>query len=153
MRGTLEPFPFHADFCVQMLIGRWLQHSKATETTRWRGGDDRIRRGDIVEWRSVRLGMGRGSYALLGSPDHTAVIVSDSIPSVGVSDGQSVEPSQLGFLEVVEQSVGKPPARERYDLSQMQEGEMWIYRPISMEAYVGALLQPQCPDGVDALAI
>jgi hypothetical protein len=26
---------------------------------RWRGGDDRLRAGDIVEWRTVRIGMGQ----------------------------------------------------------------------------------------------
>ncbi|KAF6749551.1 hypothetical protein DFP72DRAFT_1173436 [Ephemerocybe angulata] len=46
---------------------------------RWRGGDDRIRRGDIVEWRKTRIGE-RGGFSMLGDPDHTAVIVSDSGP-------------------------------------------------------------------------
>ncbi|PSR72998.1 hypothetical protein PHLCEN_2v11102 [Hermanssonia centrifuga] len=121
---------------------------------RWRGGDDRIRRGDIAEWRSVRIGMGKtGGYAILGAPDHTAVIVSDCVPSTHVYDGGPVKPSQLGLLEVIEQSVGSPPKRQTYDLNQFQEGEMWIYRPIGMLDYVGSLLEPRCPENVGALSI
>lgn len=129
------------------------ERSGAVQMGRWRGGDDRIRRGDIVEWRSVRLQMGLHGYAMLGSPDHTAVIVSETLPTTFLSDGKIVKPSELGTLEVVEQSVGNPPARQRYDLSQMQEGEVWIYRPISMEGYVGTLLQHKCPAGIHALTV
>lgn len=54
---------------------------------RWRGGDrlrangGGVRRGDIVEWRTVKIGMKGGvpgSYATLGAPDHTAIIIEDS---------------------------------------------------------------------------
>jgi hypothetical protein len=40
---------------------------------RWREGDDRIRRGDIAEWREVKIGMkgAPGSFYSLGFPDHT----------------------------------------------------------------------------------
>ncbi|PCH42987.1 hypothetical protein WOLCODRAFT_138148 [Wolfiporia cocos MD-104 SS10] len=125
---------------------------------RWRGGDDRVRRGDIVEWRRVSLSMSSGQYAYtqwLGDPDHTAVIVSDAVPRVAVTDGQSVLPADLGTLEVVEQSVGtgKTPHRSTYVLSGLEEGEMWIYRPVSMEAYVGCLLDSKRPDGVNALVL
>ncbi|GJE88899.1 CHAP domain-containing protein [Phanerochaete sordida] len=120
---------------------------------RWRGGDDRVRRGDIVEWRRVRVGMPGGGYTLLGDPDHTAVVVRDAVPSRDVADGAPLLPRELGALEVVEQSVGSPPARARYDLGMLQEGEMWVYRPIAMEAYVGCLLAPQCPEGVEAMTI
>ena len=112
-----------------------------------------MRRGDIVEWRSVRIGMPGGGYAILGSPDHTAVIVSESVPSVQVADGGSVRPSQLGSLEVVEQSVGKPPERQTYNLSMLEEGEVWIYRPIGLVGYVGAVLGPKRPDDVKLLSI
>src|SRR6266702_4131672 len=45
---------------------------------RWRGGDDRLRAGDVVEWRSVRIGAAQfGAFAVLGDPDHTAVLVED----------------------------------------------------------------------------
>lgn len=54
---------------------------------RWRGGDrirahgGGIRRGDIVEWRTVKIRIKEsapGSWATLGAPDHTAVVVADS---------------------------------------------------------------------------
>ena len=120
---------------------------------RWRGGDDRVRRGDIVEWRNARVGMGPYGHATLGNPDHTAVIISETVPRVAVADGQAVKPSELGVLQVVEQSIGSPPKSENYDLGQMQEGEIWIYRPIAMEVYVGATLEAQCPKGVPAISI
>ncbi|KAI0742637.1 hypothetical protein C8Q80DRAFT_918156 [Daedaleopsis nitida] len=124
-----------------------------TQSGRWRGGDDRVRRGDIVEWREARVGMGPHAWGILGNPDHTAVIVCDMVPKTGVGDGMAVLPAQMGTLEVVEQSLGKPPARARYDLAQFEEGEVWIYRPVGMEEYVGALLGPTCPPGVNALSV
>ena len=125
----------------------------AVQDGRWRGGDDRVRRGDILEWRSARVGMGGGGYAILGNPDHTAVIVREMVPRVGVEDGMAVRPADMGVLEVMEQSVGQPPKRATYNLANFEEGEVWIYRPVGMEAYVGCLLTPQCPDGVNALSI
>ena len=124
-----------------------------TQAGRWRGGDDRVRRGDIVEWREARVGMGPRAWGVLGNPDHTAVIVSEMVPKTSVADGMMVPPSQMGTLEVVEQSLGKPPARARYDLAQFEEGEVWIYRPVGMEAYVGAVLSAKCPEGVNALTV
>ena len=105
---------------------------------RWRGGDDRIRRGDIAEWREVKIGVkgAPGSFSRLGFPDHTAVIVNDSIPLPTAKDGCSLKPSDLGTIAVVEQSQGHPPSRKDYDLNYLQEGEMWIYRPIGMKAYL-----------------
>lgn len=123
---------------------------------RWRGGDDRVRRGDIVEWRKVKIntvGASPYSWATLGDPDHTAVIVRDSQPSRQPTDGQPLSPAELGSLEVVEQSVSSPPQRKDYDLNAFEEGEMWIYRPISMHAYLGTLPIPQCPPGVSALTL
>ncbi|KAF7791538.1 hypothetical protein EIP86_002554 [Pleurotus ostreatoroseus] len=125
----------------------------AEQVGRWRGGDDRVRRGDIAEWRSARVRMAAGGYMTLGNPDHTAVIVNDSVPRTSVSDGTAVRPSELGTLEVVEQGVGSPPKRMKYDLSLFEEGELWIYRPIGMLEYVGALLEPRCPDNVNALSV
>lgn len=121
---------------------------------RWRGGDDRIRRGDIAEWREVKIGTkgAPGGFSLLGFPDHTSVIVTDSIPLPTAKDGCSLKPSALGTIAVVEQSQGHPPSRKEYDLSYLQEGEMWIYRPIGMKAYldVGELtVEP--PEEVQAL--
>ncbi|KAL5520559.1 hypothetical protein ACEPAG_9783 [Sanghuangporus baumii] len=111
----------------------------------WRGGDDRVRRGDIVEWRSVRIarvGDPPGGYAILGDPEHTAVVTRDSVPyspQLGVYDGAPLEPRALRSLEVVEQSLNDPPepARRTYDLNRFEEGEVWIYRPVSMVTYLG----------------
>jgi hypothetical protein len=107
---------------------------------RWRGGDDRVRRGDIVEWRLVRIatyGAPPGNYSTLGEPDHTAVVVRETVPRVVVEDGGPLSPEELGSLEVVEQSVGQLPERRVYDLRGFEEGEMWIYRPVGLEAYLG----------------
>ncbi|KAI0684691.1 hypothetical protein BC835DRAFT_1409086 [Cytidiella melzeri] len=124
------------------------EQNGALQMGKWRGGDDRIRRGNIVEWRNVRVGMGHCGHAMLGFPDHTAVIVRDLVPRAAVADGKNVKLSEMGSLEVVEQSLGNPPKRQRYNLGEMQEGEVWVYRPIGMEVYVGAVLGPQCPEGL-----
>lgn len=121
---------------------------------RWRGGDDRVRRGDIAEWRKVRIDDAGGrSYSTLGDPDHTAIIVQDLVPSIGVADGREISPAELGTLIVVEQSVGHPPERREYNLNGLVEGEMWIYRPVGMEVYLGGVsaLVAQVPDGVVGL--
>lgn len=123
---------------------------------RWRGGDDRIRRGDIIEWRRARVGMKKGPYAggysTLGDPDHTAVIVSDAVLSLPTKDGASLKPSDLGVIVVVEQSAGKLPSRQEYDLGGFQEGEVWIYRPIAMHAYLGISdLTAEAPEGLQGL--
>jgi hypothetical protein len=89
------------------------------------------------------------AWAKLGSPDHTAVIVSADNAALPVSDGSSLSPDQLGFLEVVEQSQGQVPQQRTYDLSSMSEGQVWIYRPVSLEEYVGVpggQLSPQWPE-------
>lgn len=123
--------------------GRTISGGGSRQIGRWRGADDRIRRGDVVEWRTVRIGFapghgsGPGSYAILGDPEHTAVITADCVPSCSVYDGASVEPRAVGCLEVVEQSQGVPVKRAAYDLAQLHEGEVWIYRPVGMETYLG----------------
>ena len=137
----------HLIFCGRAARGG------AEQAGRWRGGDTQVRRGDIVEWRNVRMGMANGGTAILGMPDHTAVITRDAIPTRAVSDGDSVRPSEIGSLEVMEQSVGSPPKRETYDLRLFQEGEVWIYRPIGLETYVGVELTAQCPDNIPALSV
>ncbi|PPQ69580.1 hypothetical protein CVT24_001380, partial [Panaeolus cyanescens] len=111
---------------------------------RWRGGDDRIRRGDIIEWRLAKVGMKgamAGGHCILGAPDHTAVIVEGAVPSPSngaeIEDGMPLKPCEMGTIVVVEQSVGSPPVRREYALDLMEEGEVWIYRPISMNVYIG----------------
>ncbi|KAF9528833.1 hypothetical protein CPB83DRAFT_853816 [Crepidotus variabilis] len=115
--------------------GRATEMGKTLEG-RWRGGDNRVRRGDIAEWRKVRIGR-PGGFSMLGDPDHTAIIVADMVPRVTPRDGMSLSPAELGILTVIEQSRGQLPERRDYDCSCLEAGEMWIYRPISMEGYLG----------------
>jgi len=120
---------------------------------RWRGGDDRFRAGDIVEWRSVRIGMQYGAFAILGDPDHTAVLVEDTVPRCDVADGQSVLPADVGVLTVVEQTAGRAPKRESYDLGKLQQGEVWVYRPVGMVEYLGSTLSVDVPSGLETFAV
>ncbi|KAI8972606.1 hypothetical protein BD414DRAFT_510366 [Trametes punicea] len=124
-----------------------------TQVGRWRGGDDRVRRGDIIEWREAKLSRGPHARWTLGNPDHTAIIVRDMVPRTAVADGMMVPPRALGTVEVVEQSLSSPPKRESYDLAQFEEGEVWIYRPVSMEAYVGTTLTAKCPGSLNVSTI
>ena len=120
---------------------------------RWRGGDDRFRAGDIVEWRSVRIGMQFGAFAILGDPDHTAVLVEDTIPRCAVVDGQSVLPADVGVVTVVEQTAGRAPKREPYDLAKLQQGEVWVYRPVGMVEYLGSTLSVDVPPGLETSTV
>ncbi|KAF8527580.1 hypothetical protein BU17DRAFT_73971 [Hysterangium stoloniferum] len=105
---------------------------------RWRGGDDRIRRGDIVQWKTTVICEQRATFSL-GDPDHTAII------RWGV-----ITPADLVQLEVVEQSVHSPPSRTTYRLEGMEKGEVWIYRPVGMEAYLKLIFSGQWPDDLVA---
>jgi hypothetical protein len=121
---------------------------------RWRGGDDRLRAGDIVEWRSVRIGTSQfGGYAMLGKPDHTAVLVKDTVPRCAVADGESIKPADVGVLTVVDQSVGRVPRRESFDLAKLQQGEIWVYRPVGMMEYLGSTLSIDIPSGLEVFAV
>ncbi|KAI9453600.1 hypothetical protein F5148DRAFT_985459 [Russula earlei] len=123
---------------------------------RWRGGDDRLRAGDIVEWRSVRIGVGMpgyGAFALLGDPDHTAVLVKDAVPRCAVADGQNVKPADVGLLTVIEQTAGRAPKRDSYDLAKLQQGEFWVYRPVGMVEYLGSTLSVDIPSGLETFAV
>ncbi|KAF9478570.1 hypothetical protein BDN70DRAFT_879805 [Pholiota conissans] len=119
---------------------------------RWRGGDDRVRRGDIAEWRRVKIRMKdapAGSHFTLGDPDHTSIVVRDCVSTAAPVHGLSLLPTDLGVLVVVEQSIGQPPALQEYDLNYFEEGEMWIYRPISMQVYLGVSeLTAEPPQGL-----
>lgn len=114
---------------------------RTQQTGHWRGGDTCVRRGDIVEWRTVRLRTERG-WADLGNPDHTALIVGTYLSTeqganAEPKDGQAIAPWEVGVLEVIEQSKGKAPSRATYDLKDMEKGEVWIYRPVGMQVYTG----------------
>ena len=124
------------------LIFEGRANGKNNQVGRWRGGDDRVRRGDIVEWRSVKInfvGAQPGSWATLGDPEHTAVIVQDAVPTRTPHDGESLLPSEFMQLSVVEQSRNQPPEpkAQTYDMKAFEEGEVWIYRPVSMVGYLG----------------
>lgn len=123
---------------------------RASTAGRWRGGDDRIRRGDIVQWKTAKIDLPHGTCTL-GDPDHTAVIVKDQIPRITPSDGVSMAPGDLVQLEVVEQSVHSPPTRNVHRLEGMTQGELWIYRPVGMEAYLKLLFAVNWPEGMEAL--
>ena len=89
----------------------------------------------------------------MGAPDHTAIIVSDCVPSVEVADGMLVKPGGVGILEVVEQGKTTAPKREKYDLKGLKEGELWIYRPVGMVEYLKTDLVVKCPANIGALSI
>ncbi|KAH9975044.1 hypothetical protein BGW80DRAFT_1299730 [Lactifluus volemus] len=116
---------------------------------KWRGGDNRLRAGDIVEWRSARIGKAqKGAYTILGDPDHTAVLVQDTVP-LRVADGTSINPADVGVLTVVEQTPGQTPKQKSYDLAKLREGEVWVYRPVSMVKYLGSMLRRDIPPGLE----
>ncbi|EJU04535.1 hypothetical protein DACRYDRAFT_20245 [Dacryopinax primogenitus] len=117
----------------------------AGQAGRWRGGDDRVMRGDIVEWNRVKINTTSGQQMTLGDPEHTAIIVlvpDEPIPNA--TDGASIMPYELGWLEVIEQTRGKAPQRKRYDMSRFTEGRVWVYRPVP-EEYVGEGLKAEWP--------
>jgi len=111
----------------------------------WRGGDVCVRRGDIIEWRRAKVStVHPRNDTTLGNPDHTAIIVEDSFirtklsPSPMNEDGTlELRPASIGTITVIEQAIRQLPVRNRYDLSTLAQGEVWIYRPISMAKYLG----------------
>jgi hypothetical protein len=121
---------------------------------RWRGGDDRFRAGDIVEWHSVHIGMGQygtGTYSLLG--DHTAMLVEDTVPRCAVADGRDVRPVDVGVLTAVGQTMGRAPQRDSYDLAKLQQGEVCVYRQVGMVMYLGSTLSIDIPSGLETFAV
>ena len=140
------------------LIASFNAEVSGTPIGMWRGGDDRVRRGDIVQWRSVKIevdmGWGRGT-ATLGAPDHTSIVVSDLVPGCSVENGEWLDVARFGTLEVAEQSVstGELPKKAKYGLSGLRQGEVWIYRPIGMRTYVGTEFSPVCPEDIETQSI
>ncbi|KAH9007755.1 hypothetical protein EDB84DRAFT_1600412 [Lactarius hengduanensis] len=108
--------------------------------------DDRLRAGDVVEWRSVRIGAAQfGAFAVMGDLDHTAVLVEGTVPRFAVADGDGVRPADVGVLMVVEQTVGRA--------SRLQDGEVWIYRPVGVVEYLGSTLSVEIPSELETLAL
>ncbi|KAH9061917.1 hypothetical protein EDB87DRAFT_1821482 [Lactarius vividus] len=68
-------------------------------------------------------------------------------------DGDGVRPADVGVLTVVEQTVGRAPRRESYDLAKLQEGEVWVYRPVGMVEYLGSTLSIDIPSGLETYAL
>ena len=121
------------------------------EMGRWRGGDDRFRAGDIVEWHKARISMGQnGALSLLS---HTAILFEDTVPHHAVADGQDVKPADIGVLKVVEQSAGSAPKRNSYDLANLQQGEVWVYRPVGMVMYLGSTLSIDIPSELETFEV
>lgn len=129
----------------------WGKNPVTQQAGRWRGGDDRIRRGDIVQWKSASVSTGHMKFTI-GSPDHTAIIVRDQQPLKTPCDFEAMRPADLGQLEVVEQSVHSPPSRQVYQLGGMEAGEIWIYRPIGMEVYLKFIFSVNWPEGLQPTA-
>ena len=75
----------------------------------------------------MRIGFSKfGAFAVLGNPDHTAVLVEETVSCRLVADEESVRPDDVHVLTVVEQSAGRAPRGESYDLAKLQEGEVCI---------------------------
>ncbi|KAM0749949.1 hypothetical protein T439DRAFT_326835 [Meredithblackwellia eburnea MCA 4105] len=143
--GVPKPFPS---------IGRTHGHlvfyadAKRKDQGLWRGGDQYVRPGDVVEWNQVKIrevGMMPGAYAILGKPEHTAVITSVDTPTALPTEGAPYPLSSLVSFTVVEQSQGVVPSEKTYDLASMSEGQVWIYRPVPLVEYVGSELDPTFP--------
>lgn len=73
-----EPFP-----SIGRTHGHLLFYGRAKTdgdgVGQWRGGEQYVREGDVVEWRSVKIkevGMAHGSYSTLGDPEVKLVSVS-----------------------------------------------------------------------------
>lgn len=116
---------------------------KNGQVGQWTAADDQVRRGDIIEWRSVKIatvGAQYGAYYILGDPDHTAVITKDVVSSRSPTEGESFLPSELVAIEVVEQgrnNIPPEPKRQTYDMDAFEQGEVWIYRPVPFEVLMG----------------
>lgn len=61
----------------------------------------------------------------------------DAAANTQPTDGAALSPWEVGTLEVIEQSQGKAPSRAEYNLAGMESGEIWIYRPVGMQNYLG----------------
>jgi hypothetical protein len=125
--GGPKPMP-----CIGRTHGHLLFSATAGRPGTWRGGENAIRRGDVVQWLSAKVRpLGQPHVTMtLGEPDHTAIVVSDAavagLENGYESDGglQVLDAACIGPLEVVEQSVREIPTRRTYDMSQFLGGQV-----------------------------
>jgi hypothetical protein len=117
----------------------------------WRGGDTRLRRGDVIELKNMRMMYGNG-YKFL--PMQDAIVTQDSEPvgSPLVADGRQV---QLGEVQVVEQRVGDIARRTTYDFKSMDVEEVSVYRVVGQREYLGTTTEElaHMPEGVDTFFV
>ncbi|KAK4701958.1 hypothetical protein P7C70_g4263, partial [Phenoliferia sp. Uapishka_3] len=140
-----EPKPFPS---IGRTHGHLMFWAQAGKMGRWRGGEQYVRAGDVVEWNRVKIrevGMARGGWSTLGDPEHTAVIVAAGTPTTLPQDGQEYPIEALVSLTVVEQSQGAVPVERTYDMTAMSEGQIWIYRPVPLVEYVGTEIGAEWP--------
>ena len=125
--GGPKPMP-----CIGRTHGHLLFTAVARKPGTWRGGENAIRRGDIVQWLSAKVKpVGQPHVTMtLGEPDHTAIVVTDTAVA-GLENGgesedglQALDAACIGSLEVVEQSVREIPTRRTYDMSQFLSGQV-----------------------------
>ena len=81
------------------------------------------------------------------------MLLKDTIPRCAVGDGQSVKQADVGVLTVVEQTAGRAPKREFYDLAKSQQRDVWVYRPVGMVEYLGSTLSTKIPSGLDVFEV
>lgn len=151
-----KPIPSLAHTHGHLIV--WFRAENGKQAGKWFGGDDRVRRGDIVQWRSVEIQVsvpGGVGKATLGAPDHTSIVVSDTVPSRTPWNGESLRPDEFGMLEVAEQSVSTNilPKVQEYEMGCLSGREVWIYRPIGMKEYLGVELDAKCPGDANALSL
>lgn len=112
--------------------GHLLFTARAGQPGTWRGGENAVRRGDVIQWLTAKIKLvGQPNVTMtLGEPDHTAVVISDTAVS-GLDDGdggpdglRQLDASCIGPLEVIEQSVKELPTRRTYDMSQFTSGQV-----------------------------
>lgn len=120
--------------CIGRTHGHLIYSAKAGQVGVWRGGENAIRRGDVVQWLTTKIKLvGQPNVTMtLGEPDHTAIVVSDAaVTGVDGPPGEDglreLDSSCIGPLEVVEQSVKELPTRRTYDMSQFTAGQVSLF--------------------------
>ena len=79
------------------------------------------------------------------------MLLEDTIPRCAVGDGQSVKLADVGILTVVKQTAGRAAKRESYDLSELQQREVWV--SVGMAEYLGSTLSIDIPSRLDVFPV